>query len=182
MLNPGFVADLLERLTAGILATMTVLFERFEFEGVALSDDYGIQRALVMSPAHWRKLIKPCLRRIYALAKRHDRVVFHHCCGHIVPIIPDLIELGLDILHPIQPEAMDILPLKKSFGRDLTFCGGISTQGLLRTARPQQVRAEVRRLKRAMGAGGGYILEPGITIQADIPPANLFAMIDEARK
>jgi uroporphyrinogen decarboxylase len=92
-----------------------------------------------------------------------------------------MIDLGLDILHPIQPEAMDGGVLKKEFGNDLTFCGGVSTQGLLVHGTPDQVRNEVRRLKREMGRGGGYILEPGITIQADVPIENIIAMIDEAR-
>ncbi|HXK45243.1 MAG TPA: uroporphyrinogen decarboxylase family protein, partial [bacterium] len=104
-----------------------------------------------------------------------------HSCGYIIPIIPDLIELGLDILHPVQPEAMDIYYLKKEFGTDLSFCGGISTQDLLVRGTPEQVRNEVKRLKETMGKGGGYILEPGITIQADVLAHNLFAMIDEAK-
>ena len=181
MVDPGFVENLLNELTAYILQTMDVLLAQFEFEAIAVSDDYGAQNAMVMSPSHWRRLIKPCLNRIYSLAKKHGHHVFHHSCGNITPIIGDLLDLGLDILHPIQPEAMDIHRLKKEYGNDLTFCGGISTQGLLRTATPEQVKEEVRKLKREMGAGGGYILEPGITIQADIPPANILALIDEAR-
>lgn len=95
--------------------------------------------------------------------------------------VGDLIDLGLDILHPIQPEAMDPALLKREFGRHLTFCGGFPTQNLLVSATPDEVRAEVRRLKRVMGEGGGFILEPGITIQVDVPSNNLIAMIDEAR-
>jgi uroporphyrinogen decarboxylase len=181
MVDPCFAEKLLDELTAYILQTMDVLFARLEFEAIALSDDYGAQDAIVMSPSHWRRLIKPCLNRIYSLAKKHGRHVFHHSCGNITPIVGDLLDLGLDILHPIQPEAMDIHSLKKEYGDHLTFCGGISTQGLLRTATPEQVKEEVRNLKREMGAGGGYILEPGITLQADIPPANIIALIDEAR-
>jgi uroporphyrinogen decarboxylase len=179
--NCGFVQELLERLTEYILQTIEVLLARFEFEAMAVSDDYGAQNAMLISPSHWRRLVKPCLSRIYSLAKRDGGQIFHHSCGNIVPIIGDLVDLGLDVLHPIQPEAMDIHRLKREYGKDLSFCGGISTQGLLRTATPEQVRQEVRTLKRTMGAGGGYVLEPGITVQADIPPANMFAMIDEAR-
>ena len=93
-----------------------------------------------------------------------------------------MIDIGLDILHPIQPEAMDILKLKSEFGRHLTFCGGVGTQDLLPYGTAQEVQKEVRRLKRHMGAGGGYILEPGITIQADVPLENVLAMIDESRR
>ena len=180
--NPKFVEGLLRGLTDYILQTMHILFDSFTFDGVALSDDYGTQKAMIMSPSHWRRLVKPLLAELYMFARQHGRTVFHHSCGNICPIIPDLIDIGLDILHPIQPEAMDILKLKREFGRDLTFCGGIRTQDLLPRGTVQQVRDEVKKLKCQMGKDGGYILEPGITIQADVPLENIVAMIEEARK
>jgi uroporphyrinogen decarboxylase len=180
-LNPTFVEELLEGLTRHVLETMEVLFGRFRFDGIAVSDDYGTQKSMVMSPAHWRRFVKPHLARIYAFAKERGRAVFHHSCGNLRPVIGDLVDMGLDILHPVQPEAMDPLELKREFGRHLTFCGGVGTQRLLPFATPGEVRAEVRRLKAGMGAGGGYILEPGITLQADVPLANLLALIEEAR-
>jgi uroporphyrinogen decarboxylase len=177
--NPTFVESLLEKLTDYIVETTRILIATAEFECIAVSDDYGTQHGMIMSPGHWRRLIKPRLARIYDLAKSHGLAVFHHSCGNILPIIGDMIELGLDILHPIQPEAMDIQLLKKEYGKHLTFCGGIPTQNLLVSGTPSQVRSEVQRLKREMANGGGYILEPGITIQADVPRENLIAMIDE---
>jgi hypothetical protein len=95
---------------------------------------------------------------------------------------PLMLDLGLDILHPIQPEAMDIYKLKREYGKALTFCGGIRTQDLLPRGTAGEVRDEIRRLKEYMGRGGGYILEPGITLQADVPLENLVAMIEEARR
>ena len=179
--TPRFVDALLRGLADYILGTLQILCARFQFDCVAVSDDYGTQRGLLMSPAAWRRHIKPLLKEIYTFAQRHNRRVFHHTCGQVEPIIPDLIELGLDILHPIQPEALDVFKLKREFGRDLTLCGGIRTQDLLPYGSPEAVREEVRRLKSALGAGGGYILEPGITLQADVPLANLVAMLEEAR-
>ena len=181
-LDPRFVEELLRGLTDHILRTMEILFSRFSFDGVAVSDDYGTQRGMLMSPGHWRRFLKPRLAEIYGLAKRHGRTVFHHSCGNIVPIVGDLLELGLDVLHPIQPEAMDAVQLKREFGADLTFCGGVRTQDLLPQGTPQQVRDKVRRLKDVLGKGGGYILEPGITLQADVPLANLVALVEEARR
>ena len=181
VLNPKFVRALLEGISDHILETIGVLIGTCEFEGIAISDDYGTQKGLIMSPEDWRTLVKPCLSRIYESAKVHGLTVFHHSCGNLLPIIGDMIDIGLDILHPIQPEAMDSLWLKREFGEHVTLCGGIPTQTLLISATPTQVRAEVRRLKQFMGKGGGYILEPGITLQADVPKDNLIAMIDEAR-
>ena len=180
-LAPRFVEELLRGLTDYILRTMEILFARFALDGVALSDDYGSQRSMLMSPACWRKFVKPRLAEIYDLAKRHGRSVFHHSCGNITAVIGDLIDLGLDVLHPIQPEAMDVAALKREFGSHVTLCGGVRTQDLLPHGTPQQVCDEVRRLKDLLGKGGGYILEPGITLQADVPTDNLLALIDEAR-
>jgi uroporphyrinogen decarboxylase len=181
VLEPRFVEALLRGLTDYVLGTMAILLDRFAFDGIALSDDYGTQHGLLMSPEHWRRFIRPRLAEIYDLARRHGRTVFHHSCGNVVPIVGDLVDMGLDVLHPIQPEAMDIVALKREFGADLTLCGGVPTQDLLPRGTPAEVRAEVRRLKDVMGQGGGYILEPGITLQADVPLANLVAMIEEAR-
>jgi uroporphyrinogen decarboxylase len=181
LLEPRFVRALLRGLADYILETMRILFDRFQFEAVAISDDYGTQRSLVMSPQTWREVIKPLLKEIYDYAKSNGRVVFHHSCGNVESIMRDFLEIGLDILHPIQPEAMDILKLKAEFGADLTFCGGLGTQDLLPHASPAVVRESTRKLAQEMGKGGGYILEPGITLQADVPLDNLVAMIDEAR-
>lgn len=181
ILNPVFMHELLDRLTERILSTMEILFRGPAFDAIAVSDDYGVQRSMVMAPDTWRRVIKPCLKTIYAFAHANGRAVFHHSCGHIVPIIPDLIDLGLDILHPIQPEAMDVYDLKRQFGRHLTLCGGLRTQDLLPRGTPEQVRDEVRRLQDDLGRGGRYILEPGITLQADIPPENLVSLVETAR-
>jgi uroporphyrinogen decarboxylase len=181
-INPVFVHDLLRKIADYILETMKILFERFEFDAVAVSDDYGLQKSMMMSPDCWREFVRPYLSEVYSYGRAMGRKIFHHSCGHIYPIISDLIEIGLDILHPIQPEAMDIYQLKREFGKDLTFCGGINTQRLLPHGTADEIREEVRRLKDEMGAGGGYILEPGITVLADVPLKNIIAAIEEARK
>ena len=179
--NRGFVEELLDGIMRYILATLDVLIERFEFEAVAVSDDYGAQRGMLMSPADWRELVGPRLRQIYGKAKGAGKVVLHHSCGSIEPIIGDMIEMGLDILHPIQPEAMDIFGLKEKFGKDVTFCGGMCTQRVLPDGSVQEVRELTRETIKKMSRGGRYIFEPGITVQADVPLANVVAMIEEAR-
>ena len=181
-MNPSFVEALLRALADYVLETMKILFTQGRFDCVALSDDYGTQKAMLISPGQWRHYLKPLLREIFALAKANRRATFLHSCGNVTEIVGDLIDAGLDILHPIQPEAMDIHRLKREFGRDLTFCGGLGTQQVLPRGTPGEVRAEVRHLKETMGKGGGYILEPGITIQADVPLENMIALIEEAKR
>ena len=178
--DPNFVHDLLGRICDYNLATLQGMVP-FQPDGVFISDDYGLQRRLMMSPSHWRKFIKSHLARLFAAARKHDLVTMLHSCGDLSAIIPDLIEIGLDILHPIQPEAMDVFALKRQYGRHITFCGGISTQCTLPYGTPVDVNREVNTKAAELGKGGGYILEPGITLQADVPLANLVALVEAAR-
>ena len=96
--------------------------------------------------------------------------------------MPRLVEMGLDVLNPVQPECMDIARLKRDFGSRLTFWGGISTQQTLPFGTPDEVRAEARRVRDLMGAGGGYILSPAQSIQGGVPPENILALLDVARE
>jgi uroporphyrinogen decarboxylase len=177
---PGFVHELLDGICDYNLATLDGM-AAFGPDGVFISDDYGFQDRLMMSPADWREFVKPPLARLLAAAKQYDLVTMLHSCGNVSAIVPDLIEIGLDILHPIQPEAMDVFALKREYGADITFCGGISTQRTLPYGTPDDVRDEVNEKAEALGKGGGYILEPGITLQADVPLANLVALVEGAR-
>jgi uroporphyrinogen decarboxylase len=179
--NPSFVHQLLDAIKEYVIQTLTHLLP-YKPDAVFLSDDYGIQTGLIIDPRHWRKFVRPRLKEIYHAAKQNNLVVMHHTCGNVVHIIPDLIDIGLDILHPIQPETMDIFALKREFGRHLTFCGGIGTQHLLPRGTPTQVAETVRNTADVMARGGGYILEPGITLQDDVPLENMVAMIETARE
>jgi len=179
--NPRFVEELLDGIKEYVLRTLENL-ARYDPDGMFLSDDYGTQTGLIIAPRDWRRLVKPRLREIYDAAKRRTLVVMHHTCGNVREIIPDLIEIGLDILHPIQPETMDIFGLKKEFGKHLAFCGGIGTQHLLPQGTPSEIREAVNKTLDVMARGGGYILEPGITLQDDVPVENMVAMIEAARE
>ena len=112
--------------------------------------------------------------------KNPDIKIAWHTCGSIVPIIPDLIEIGLDILNPIQPEAEGMDPgyLKREFGRDLIFFGGISVQNLMPYGDPESIREEVKRLCGILGEGGGYIVAPAHNIQYDTPVENILALFE----
>jgi len=179
LLHPAFVHELLQRLEEIILRNMDAM-SRYAVDAFFLSDDYGLQENLMMRPATWREFIKPHLVNIFRKGHQLGRICFLHSCGNVSEIVPDLIEVGLDVLHPIQPEAMDIAGLKKEYGSDLTFYGGLGTQQVLVRGSPGEVREEVKRLAEVMGQGGGYILGPGISIQHDVPLGNLLALIEEA--
>ena len=143
-----------------------------------IADDYGMQDRMFLSPSCWRKVFKPILKRFVDLAHSRGLLTQIHSCGSIRPIIPDLIDIGFDILDPIQPLARDMNPyeLKREFGRDLCFQGGVDIQRLLPRGTVQEVRDEVRRLVDVMGKDGGYILAPAHIVQADVPVENIIAL------
>jgi len=175
--HPQFVHDVLDGILNFILGIIEQI-SSFQVDGIFLSDDYGHQSELLMSPALWREFIKPRLRTIIQSIKNRGLYAFLHSCGNVSEIVPDLIEIGLDVLHPIQPEAMDIELLKKVYGGQLTFYGGISTQRTLVENSPDEVKREVQTTTEKMGHQGGYILGPGITLQHDVPLENILAFLD----
>ena len=134
---------------------------------------------MIMSPACWRDMIRPHLERIVGVGRSRGKWVAYHSCGAIRPIIPDLIEIGLDIINPVQVSAagMDSAELKAAFGRDLVFWGGgVDTQHVLPHGKPEEVRAEVRSRLDDLMPGGGFVFNPVHNIQADAPTENLCAM------
>ncbi len=151
---------------------------------VGFGDDFATQRDLMLSLAMWRTYCKEPLRRLFSLGKKHGVYVFFHSCGAVRSIIPDLIEIGLDILYPVQPKAwgMDHRELKAEFGDRLTFWGGIDVQQVLPFGTPEQVRRTVRERIEILGAGGGYILSSSHNLLKAFPLENILAMYDEAIK
>jgi len=150
---------------------------------VSEADDLGTQKSTIMSPGRIRETVIPRFRTIFAhVKKRLPHVkVFMHSCGAIRPLIPDLIEAGLDILNPVQFTAagMDLEGLKRDFGDVLTFWGGgVDTQSTLNHGTPEQVADEVKRIIDIMAPGGGFVFAPVHNIQEDVPPANFWAMWD----
>ncbi len=153
-----------------------------EIDGVLLGSDWGAQNNLLMSPAIWRKLIKPGEKKEYDLIHSYGKDVWLHSCGNITEIIPDLVEMGVDVLNPVQPEAMDISVLKQTYNKNLTFWGGIGTQHVLLRSTPDEVKKEARRIRNMMAVNGGYIFSPSQSVQADVPVENVFALLEVARE
>lgn len=149
-----------------------------------VTDDYGSQHGLLISAESYRKWFKPIQKRLIDLAHQAGVLVMHHDDGAIRPIIPDLIELGVDILNPIQHvcPGMDRAELKRDFGDRLCFHGGVDNQDVLPHGSVEDVRREVRDCMSTLGAGGGYILAPCHNIQPVTPVENILAMYETARK
>jgi uroporphyrinogen decarboxylase len=140
-------------------------------------DDIGMQDRLMLSPAMWRKWIKPRYAELIARVKAINpaTLIFYHSDGYIEPLIPELIEIGVDVLNPIQPECMDPVKLKRQFGDRLAFWGTIGTQTTFPNATPAELRALVKDRIETVGRGGGFLIAPTHKLQSDVPWENVAA-------
>ena len=178
-LKPEKLERLLDKITA-YGRRLTQVLMNAGVAGVRFTDDWGTQTALFISPQSWRRLIKPRLKTLYDTVKEHGGLVFQHSCGHIEEIVPDLIEIGLDVLDPCQPAANDIFGWKRRYGDKLAFMGGLDTQSYLSFGTPDEVETAVGEVVSVMAEGGGYIAAPSHTIT--IPEANREAMMRAIEK
>ena len=177
--DPALAAEMFRRAADFAIDLGKAACERFPLDWFWTGDDVAGQRGMMFSPAAWRKLVQPHLARVFAVGKRHGLPVAYHCCGALRPIIADLIEIGLDVLNPVQSNCpgMDPLELKREFGRHIAFMGGVDTQDLLPNGSAGTVYRATARLVEGMTAdGGGYILAASHTISPETPDENIFAM------
>ena len=149
---------------------------------LAFGDDFASQEAMLFSPRDYRRFFLPLTRRLFEIAHEHDMLALFHSCGAIRPVIGDLVDAGLDILDVVQVTArgMETGELKREFGRDLVFYGGVDVQALMPSGTPEQVRDEVRHLVDTLGKDGGYVCTTCHFMQEDVPAANVVAMYEEA--
>lgn len=181
--DPERFGRVLDRITQWKM-TVYGAWVRTGVDVVWIGDDLGSQRSLIMSPEDYRQWYRP----------RHELLIRHlkslnpavkvafHCCGHVTPLIRDLIEVGIDILEAVQAEAMDIAYLKREFGRDLTFWGGVGAQSVLARKTPAQVIEGVRQTLAIMAPGGGYIAAPCHTLTEEVTWDNILAFHEALRR
>ena len=183
--DPEFATALMSQVTQlQKAAAARLLEEAGEYiDVVVMGDDLGSQNAPLLSPGMYRCLIKPFHADLIETIKaRSGAKVFYHSDGAIYPLLGDLVEIGVDLLNPVQVSARwmgDTARLKKEFGSRLSFCGAIDTQEVLPHGSPADVRREVRRRIQDLAPGGGYILAAVHCIQPDVPPENVVAMLEE---
>lgn len=144
-----------------------------------LTDDWGSQTGMMVSLAMWRKYFKPHYRRIFEAVHRAGKDVIFHSCGNVASIIPELIELGVDVLDPLQPEAMDLADIARRFGGQLAFCGAITDQRLEEST-PQEVRDMVHRAVETLGKpfGNAYLVAPSNVLPPSVPIENIAALLE----
>lgn len=181
-LRPEIAGAIFKKIRAFYLVYLERILRaaRGKIDIVLTGDDFGAQNGLLVSVLMWREFIKPGFAEYIGVIKRHNAIAMHHTCGAVADIIPDMIESGLDILQSIQPEAagMALAGLKKKFGRNLCFQGGISIQKTMPYGTAQEVKAEVRRIAGIIKPDGGYIFCTSHNLQADTPVRNIIALME----
>jgi uroporphyrinogen decarboxylase len=190
MLNLGKHPDFARALLAKIAELCKTLMGHFlreigeNIDMIKIGDALGMQNSLLMSPKMYREIVKPIHADYISFIKSRTKArLFFHTDGDVFPLIPDFIEMGVDILNPVQTSAgkmSNLEELKKQFGKNIIFCGAIDTHRILPFGTPEEVRAEVTRVIHVLGEGGGYMLSSVHTIMPDVPPENILAMVDAA--
>ena len=183
--DPEFAHALMRKVTdlmiAGVSRYLDVVGQYIDL--IITGDDLGTDTSLMMSPQTYREMIKPYHAELMtAIKKRTKAKIFFHSDGNIYRVLGDLVDIGVDLINPVQVSAGDMgntARLKREFGKHISFCGAIDTQHVLPHGTPEDVRAEVRRRIKDLAPGGGYIVASVHCIQPDVPPENVLAMCDE---
>lgn len=173
---------LMDRVSDAVAARLAGMAAR-GVDLVGLGEDVGMQTAMIIHPDVWRAHIKPRFRKIVAAAKaaRPDVLFFYHSDGAITPIIPDLIEIGVDVLNPLQPECVDPAAIKAEFGDRLSFWGAVGTQTVIPFGSPAAVREAVVQCFETVGRGGGYVCAPSHDLEPEVPWENIEAFVAACR-
>jgi len=183
-INPAFARDLMERIAHHCKELMGPFLAELgdHVDIIKIGDDLGTQESLMISPKMYREILKPIHADFISFIKKRTRAkVLFHSDGDVAPLIDDFVEIGVDILNPIQTSAgtmSDLAALKQRYGRDIVFCGGIDSHEILPHGTPEDVRQEVKRVIDIMAPGGGFMLGAVHTVMNDVPPENVLAMVD----
>ena len=177
--DPDFACALLDQITE-IRIGMAEKYAKSGIDILMLGDDVSTQLNMMMNPEEWRNMLKPRLASVIQAAKNNkpDILIFYHGDGNLQKIIPDLVEIGVDILNPVQPECMNPDEIKKLYGSSLSFWGTLGTQTTLPYGTPEEVKKTCIRMIETVGKDGGLLLAPTHMIEPDVPWQNIQAFLD----
>ena len=180
IVNRDYIEVLLDKITDYRVEVAEKIVEHGATFG-HIGDDYGTQYGPIMSIKLWRELFKPRLAKIWEVYRKKNIPVIHHSCGDCRLFIDDLIEIGMDVLHPVQPTAMPLEELKQRYGDRITFYGGIDTRDILPHGSEADVEEDVKRTVRILGNDGGLILS-ALNIMSDVPVENIEMLVRCVKK
>ncbi len=174
-----FYTELLDNMTRLTIDVFEACAD-IQADAIMIGDDWGGQRGVLMGPDRWRKFFKPRYARIFDAIHRQGKIAILHCCGSVAEIMPDIVDIGLDVLESVQPEAAGMNPyeLKRRWGDKITFWGGLGSQSTIPFGTSEEVRREIDKLRREMSKGGGYILAPAKPIRPETPLDNAVAVYE----
>ena len=177
--EPDFFEAVLDLLTELYLQFVKYTID-LPIDGILFGDDWGDQRGVTLGPERWRRFLKPRWAKIFEAVHQHGKIAMCHSCGSVADIIPDLIEIGLDVLESVQPEAAGMNPyeLKARWGNKITFWGCLGSQSTIPFGTPDTIRKEIAHLRSEMSRGGGYILAPAKPLQIETPTQNAVAIVE----
>ncbi|MBN1352493.1 hypothetical protein JXJ21_24050 [candidate division KSB1 bacterium] len=177
--EPDFYSELLDKIAALYLDFINRCAD-IPADAIMFGDDWGDQRGVILGPERWWKFIKPRWAKLYEAVHAQGKLAISHCCGSVADIMPDIIEMDLDILESVQPEAAGMNPyeLKKRWGDHITFWGCLGSQSTVPFGTPEAIRREVNRLCVEMGKGGGYILSTAKALQPETSTENAVAVFE----
>jgi uroporphyrinogen decarboxylase len=176
--DPPFAHALLEQIAMRKTGS-AVAYAQAGVDILFLGDDWGHEKGLFMSPDTWRRYFKPLLQRQVAAVRgvRPDVLIAYHSCGHIEPLLPELIECGIDIWHSVQPEANDVARVKQLYGQHLAFWGTVGVQSTFPYGTPAEMERVVKERIEIVGRGGGLLIAPAHVIEPETPVENILAFI-----
>ena len=179
MSNPGFATELMNKVTSLWIKAL-VKMAKMGVDGIFIGDDVGAQNQMLISPASFGQWVKPYHARLIQEVKKvnPNLIIAYHSDGFIEPIIPDLIEIGVNVLNPIQPECMDPNRLKQRYGHDLAFWGTIGIQTTMPFGSPKDIRKVVKEIIGTVGKGGGLLIAPTHVLEPDVPWENILAFFE----
>ncbi len=178
--NEKFVVELLDNITDWLIQSVDLMAQA-PVDAIFFTDDHSYQKGMIMGERKWRKLFKPRWKKIFDRVHYYGLYTVMHMCGDTSSVVPDLIDIGLDCMESCQPEAMDIYALKKKYGKHIRFWGGLGVQKLMAFDTHDSVRQEVKKLKKEMGKGGGYIIAGAKPFENEVPIENIVAYLEEAK-
>jgi uroporphyrinogen decarboxylase len=177
--DPDFYQELIRRIFENQIEVLERILT-LPIHGFRFCEDWSYQEGIMIGAERWRRYFKPYVAKMYAKVHEAGKYAMTHMCGSVAEILPELIEIGLDVYESVQPEAKNNNPyvLKRQFGDHITFWGGLGSQSIIPFGSPSEIRSEVKRLCEVMGKGGGYILSCAKPIQPDTPLENTVAIIE----
>jgi uroporphyrinogen decarboxylase len=177
--EPEFVEEMLDIQTKLILGYLEIVSD-LPYDGILLSDDWCDQRGVLFGRPRWQKYIKPLMAEIIKRTHETGKFFALHCCGSFIDIMPDIVEIGMDVIESVQPEAKDNDPyvLKRLYGDKITFWGGLGSQSIIPNGTVLELKQEIKKLVTEMGKGGAYILSPAKPLMCGTPPENAVAIFE----